>query len=86
MELLDGLKSRFLKHLGAVAAGVATVAAFALIATELFEHAEKMMRQERVTDSLAIPLYLIGWLGAASFAVSAAAALFWSVKRFRGKA
>ncbi|WP_428642833.1 TRAP transporter small permease [Roseibium sp.] len=86
VELMDGLKSRFLKQFGAVAAGVATVAVFALLATELADHAEKLMRRGRVTDSLAIPLYLIGWLGAVSFAISAIAAFFWSLKRFRAKA
>ncbi len=86
VELMDGLKSRLLKQVGAVVAGVATVAVFALVAVELSELADKLMSRERVTDSLAIPLYLIGRLGAVSFALSAVAALFWSIKRFRAKA
>ncbi len=86
VELLDGLKSRAFKYLGAVCAGVATVSVFAIVAVELSEHAEKLQRREQVTDSLEIPLYLIGWLGTASFAISAVAALFWTFKRLREKA
>ncbi|MES0882623.1 TRAP transporter small permease [Roseibium sp. SCP14] len=86
VELLDGLKSVLLKRLGTIAAGVTTVAVFAIVSLELMEHAEKLQRREQVTDSLSIPLYLIGWLGAASFAISAVAAIFWSLKRFQKKA
>ncbi|CTQ59460.1 MAG: TRAP transporter small permease [Roseibium album] len=86
VELLDGLKSKALKYLGAVCAGVATVAVFAIVALELSEHAEKLQRREQVTDSLEIPLYLIGWLGTASFAISAVVAIFWTLRRLREKA
>lgn len=86
VELLDGFKSRILKALGALCAGVSTVIVFAVIALELVEHAEKLQRREQVTDSLQIPLYLIGWLGAASFAIAAITAIFWSLKRLREKA
>lgn len=86
VELLDGLKSKAFKYLGAVCAGVATVVVFAIVALELSEHAEKLHRREQVTDSLEIPLYLIGWLGTASFAISAAAAIFWTLRRLREKA
>ena len=45
VELLDGLKSRVFKYLGAICAGVATIAVFLVIAVELFEHAEKLQRR-----------------------------------------
>ncbi|MCV0424009.1 MAG: TRAP transporter small permease [Roseibium sp.] len=86
VELLDGLKSHFLKRIGTALAGITTVAVFAIIAIELLEHADKLQRREQVTDSLEIPLYLIGWLGAASFSISAITAIFWSLKRFQNKA
>ncbi|WP_299474235.1 TRAP transporter small permease [uncultured Roseibium sp.] len=86
VELLDGLKSKILKVFGAVCAGFATVAVFAIVSLELSEHAEKLQRREQVTDSLEIPLYLIGWLGTASFAISAIAAIFWTLRRWREKA
>jgi len=86
VELLDGLKSKVFQAFGAICAGVATVGVFALVALELFEHAEKLQRREQVTDSLEIPLYLIGWLGTASFAVSAVIAVFWTIARLRKKA
>ncbi|MET1411345.1 TRAP transporter small permease [Roseibium sp. HPY-6] len=86
VELLDGLKSNILKVFGAACAGIATVAVFAVVSLELAEHAEKLQRREQVTDSLEIPLYLIGWLGTASFTVSAIAAIFWTLRRLREKA
>ncbi|MCK7614909.1 TRAP transporter small permease [Roseibium sediminicola] len=86
VELLDGLKGSFLKRLGTVAAAICTVGIFGVIAVEMVGHAEKLGRRGRVTDSLEIPLSLVGWLGAASFAVSALAALFFFTKRFREKA
>jgi len=86
VELLDGLKSSFLKRLGTVIAAVFTVGVFGVIAMEMVDHAEKLARRGRVTDSLEIPLSLVGWLGAASFALSALAALFFFIKRFREKA
>lgn len=86
VELLDGLKGSFLKRLGTVAAAICTVGIFSVIALEMAGHAEKLARRGRVTDSLEIPLSLVGWLGAASFAVSALAALFFFIKRFREKA
>ncbi|GAB2183534.1 TRAP transporter small permease [Roseibium sp. LAB1] len=86
VELLDGLKSAFLKRLGTLVAAVCTVGILALIAFKLFEHAEKMDRRGQVTDSLQIPLSLIGWLGAASFALSALAAIVFAVRRLREKA
>ncbi|MEL7524259.1 MAG: TRAP transporter small permease [Pseudomonadota bacterium] len=86
VELLDGLKNRVFRYLGAICAGVATIAVFLIIAVELFEHAEKLQRRGQVTDSLEIPLYLIGWLGTASFAVSAIVAVFWTRSRLREKA
>lgn len=86
VELLDGMKSRVLKRLGTLIAGVCTVGVFALVAVELVAHAEKLQRREQVTDSLEIPIHYIGWLGTASFAIStiAAAAFFYS--RFRKEA
>jgi len=86
VELLDGMKSRILKQLGTVIAGVCTVAIFAVIAAELLDHADKLQRRETVTDSLEIPLYLVGWLGALSFGISAAAAALFSYTRFRKEA
>lgn len=86
VELLDGVKSSFLKQLGTLAAALCTIGVFALIAMELLEHADKLQRRGRVTDSLEIPLFYVGWLGAASFAVSALAALYFFIKRFREKA
>lgn len=83
VELLDGLKSQVMKRLGIVAAGVATTGVFALVAFELIDHTQKLMRRGQVTDSLEIPLHLIGWLGVCSFAVSALAAVVWSVSRFK---
>lgn len=83
VELMDGLKSRLLKRIGTIFAGISTVAVFAIIAFKLFEHAEKLARRGQVTDSLEIPLHLIGWLGALSFGIASVAAVFWSVKRFR---
>ncbi|WP_420414440.1 TRAP transporter small permease [Roseibium sp.] len=83
VELLDGMKSRVLKRLGTVIAGVCTITIFALIAIELIEHADKLQRREQVTDSLEIPLFIIGWLGSVSFAVSAIAAAVFSYNRFR---
>lgn len=86
VELLDGLKGSALKRLGTIAAAVCTIGVFAAIALEMAGHAEKLARRGRVTDSLEIPLSLVGWLGAASFAVSALAALYYFIKRFREKA
>jgi len=86
VELLDGLKSSLLKHLGTVVAALCTVGVLGVIAFKLFEHAEKLQTRGQVTDSLQIPLSLVGWLGAASFALSALAAIVFSVRRFREKA
>jgi len=86
VELLDGLKSRFLKRLGTVAAAICTVGVFALIALEMAEHANKLARRGRVTDSLEIPLSYVGWLGTVSFGLSALAALCFFTNRFREKA
>ncbi len=86
VELLDGMKSRLLKRFGTMIAAVCTIGVFAFIAIELVEHAEKLQRREQVTDSLEIPLFIIGWLGAASFTVSAIAAAFFFYSRFRKEA
>jgi TRAP-type C4-dicarboxylate transport system permease small subunit len=86
VELLDGVKSQFLKRFGTLIAGICTIGIFILIAMELTEHAEKLQRRGQVTDSLEIPLYLIGWLGAASFSVSAIAAAVFFYSRFRKEA
>jgi len=86
VELLDGLKSSLLKRMGTIAAAVCTVGVFGAIALEMADHAEKLARRGRVTDSLEIPLSLVGWLGALSFATSALAALVFFTKRFREKA
>jgi TRAP-type C4-dicarboxylate transport system permease small subunit len=83
VELLDGLKSSFLKRLGTLMAGICTFGVLGIIAFKLLEHAEKLQSRGQVTDSLQIPLSLIGWLGAASFALSALAAVAFAVKRFR---
>jgi len=86
VELLDGLKSSLLKRLGTLVAALCTVGVLGVVAFKLFEHAEKLQSRGQVTDSLQIPLSLVGWLGAASFALSALAAIAFSVKRFREKA
>lgn len=86
VELLDGLKSAFLKRLGTCAAALCTTGVFAVIAYKMLDHADKLARRGRVTDSLEIPLALVGWLGAASFGLSALAALVFFIKRFREKA
>ncbi|MHA7777675.1 TRAP transporter small permease [Roseibium sp. M-1] len=86
VELLDGLKSSLLKRLGTIVAAICTVGVLALIAFKLFEHAEKLQQRGQVTDSLQIPLSLVGWLGAASFSLSALAAIGFAVKRYREKA
>jgi TRAP-type C4-dicarboxylate transport system permease small subunit len=83
VELMDGVKSRMLKRVGTVFAGICTVIVFAIIALKLSEHAGKLASRGSVTDSLEIPLHLIGWLGAASFLISSVAAVLWSIKRFR---
>jgi TRAP-type C4-dicarboxylate transport system permease small subunit len=86
VELLDGMKSNLLKRLGTMAAAICTIGVFAVIALEMTDHAEKLARRGRVTDSLEIPLSLVGWLGAVSFGLSALAALVYFIKRFREKA
>ncbi|GAA0773622.1 TRAP transporter small permease [Roseibium denhamense] len=86
VELLDGVKSKSLKLFGAALAGIATAGTFLMIALELVDHAEKLQRRGTVTDSLEIPLALAGWLGAASFALSAFAAVTWSISRIRKEA
>ncbi|WP_269581089.1 TRAP transporter small permease [Roseibium sp. Sym1] len=86
VELLDGMKSSILKRLGTMAAAICTIGVFAVIALEMADHAGKLARRGRVTDSLEIPLSLVGWLGAVSFGLSALAALYFFTKRFREKA
>jgi len=71
VELLDGIANKGFRLLTAVASIGVTSAVFAVIGYQIWHHALRLQRYGQVTDSLEIPLYLIGFLGAASCILSA---------------
>ena len=52
---------------------IVVAGAFAVMAFEVFEHAQKLQKRGTATNSLSIPLFVIGYLVAASCAFSAIA-------------
>ncbi|GGB37136.1 hypothetical protein GCM10011316_06550 [Roseibium aquae] len=71
VELLDGIANRGFRLLTLFASVGVTSIVFAVIAYQIWHHALRLQRFGQVTDSLEIPLYLIGFLGAASCLLSA---------------
>lgn len=71
VELLEGVRNRAFRSFSALAATAATALVFVTIAYQIWHHALRLQRYGQVTDSLEIPIYLIGFLGAASCLLSA---------------
>ena len=71
VELLDGMKNRFLASVSSVVATVSVAGVFSVISYELWLHAQKLAERGQVTDSLELPVAMVGFLAAASCAASA---------------
>ncbi|MTI45290.1 TRAP-type C4-dicarboxylate transport system permease small subunit [Roseibium hamelinense] len=81
VELLNGLKSRFLDSLATVVAALSTIGVFAILSYVVWEHAEKLASRGTVTNSLELPLATIGYLAALSCALSAVLFFLQSLRR-----
>lgn len=71
VELLDGMKSRFLKSLSSVIATISVATVFSVISYEVWLHTLKLAERGQVTDSLELPVAMVGFLAAVSCAASA---------------
>ncbi len=62
VDLVDGIRSVLFNRLSGLIVSVSSLAIFAVLTVELYVHASKLKSYGQVTNSLEIPLYLVGFL------------------------
>lgn len=62
VEIIESFGSKFANRFIGVITSLIGITVFAVLTVQLFKHALKLQRYEQVTNSLELPLYLIGML------------------------
>lgn len=81
VELIEGLKSKLLNSVAAVVSVLCTTGVFLVLAVELWQHAARLAERGQVTNSLELPISMIGYLAAASCASSALLLMLTATRR-----